>query len=148
MVSYDGETVLPVDPRSVSYRTSGRVASLRQLIKGSTPYVVWQHRRLSASLRRWKPEDQLRYDFYRQLICQNGLVFDIGADLGNRTKTFLRLGAKVIAFEPQPLCADLLTSVLSDNPSFLLVRKGLGDKPDLADMLTSQGHYEAGLKNS
>lgn len=38
-----------------------------------------------------------------QLIPDAALVFDIGAHVGDRTGSFLRLGAKTVALEPQPL---------------------------------------------
>jgi FkbM family methyltransferase len=39
---------------------------------------------------------------YRPWVGPGRLVFDIGAHLGDRTRTFASLGARVIAFEPQP----------------------------------------------
>lgn len=36
------------------------------------------------------------------MVPRGGLVFDIGAHLGDRTASFLRLGASVVALEPQP----------------------------------------------
>jgi len=49
-----------------------------------------------------KFNDQKRYNFYSALIKKNDLCFDIGANYGNRSEVFLKLGAKVVAFEPQP----------------------------------------------
>ncbi len=46
--------------------------------------------------------------FYSRLINSRDLVFDVGAHLGNRTRTFLDLGAYVVSFEPQPACIGLL----------------------------------------
>jgi FkbM family methyltransferase len=40
--------------------------------------------------------------FYRQFIRPGDLVFDIGAHVGDRVASFRRLGARVIAVEPQP----------------------------------------------
>jgi len=37
-----------------------------------------------------------------QFVPQGGLAFDIGAHVGDRTGSFLRLGAVVVAVEPQP----------------------------------------------
>ncbi len=37
-----------------------------------------------------------------QFVRPGGLAFDIGAHLGDRTGSFLRLGASVVALEPQP----------------------------------------------
>lgn len=45
-------------------------------------------------------------DFYRNLLKgfrRRDLVFDIGAHTGSKTATFLRLGARVVAVEPDPV---------------------------------------------
>ncbi|WP_224825636.1 FkbM family methyltransferase [Cognatishimia sp. MH4019] len=38
----------------------------------------------------------------RRFVRPGGLVFDVGAHVGDRTASFLRLGASVVALEPQP----------------------------------------------
>lgn len=51
----------------------------------------------------WRPGRQrgLR-DFYRPFVGAGDLAFDIGAHLGDRTQAFRKLGARVVALEPQP----------------------------------------------
>ena len=44
------------------------------------------------------PQDIVR--FYAGIIKKGDLVFDVGANYGNRAKVFHKIGAKVIAFEP------------------------------------------------
>lgn len=39
---------------------------------------------------------------YRPFVPSGGLVFDIGAHVGDRIASFRRLGARVVALEPQP----------------------------------------------
>jgi protein-L-isoaspartate O-methyltransferase len=39
---------------------------------------------------------------YRQFVKPGDLVFDIGAHVGDRVAAFRRLGARVVAVEPQP----------------------------------------------
>jgi len=39
--------------------------------------------------------------FYRRFLGPDDLAFDVGAHVGDRTACFRRLGARVIAFEPQ-----------------------------------------------
>jgi FkbM family methyltransferase len=39
---------------------------------------------------------------YRQFVAPGDLAFDIGAHTGERTKALLRIGARVVAVEPQP----------------------------------------------
>ena len=65
-------------------------------------------------------------DFYSQFIKEGDITFDVGANHGNRTEVFLSLGAKVVAFEPQPLCAEDLARRFSKNRNFALVQKALG----------------------
>jgi FkbM family methyltransferase len=121
--------------------------SLKQLVKQSPPYASLRRWRQASSLRDWLPEDQTRLEFYSRFIRAQDLVFDVGANVGNRSKVFLRMGARVVAFEPQAACADLLQRVLAKNPSFHLVRKALGDKPGLAEMQISDSHVLSTLSS-
>jgi FkbM family methyltransferase len=45
---------------------------------------------------------------YGQFIQRGDLVFDVGAHVGDRVASFRRLGARVVAVEPQPAFAKLL----------------------------------------
>lgn len=45
---------------------------------------------------------------YRNFIQPGDLAFDIGAHVGDRTASFRRLGARVVAVEPQPALARAL----------------------------------------
>jgi FkbM family methyltransferase len=50
--------------------------------------------------------------FYRQFVGKGSTVFDVGANVGERTETFLSLGAdKVIAVEPTPDLARKLSHI-------------------------------------
>ncbi|MFD1379659.1 FkbM family methyltransferase [Fodinicurvata halophila] len=44
----------------------------------------------------------------RHLVASGDLCFDIGAHAGNRTRSLMQLGARVIAVEPQPLFSGFL----------------------------------------
>lgn len=46
--------------------------------------------------------------FYQKWIKPGSLVFDIGANVGNRIDIFLELGANVVAVEPQQECIQTL----------------------------------------
>jgi FkbM family methyltransferase len=52
--------------------------------------------------------DRMGRDFYRQMVRPGDLVFDVGANTGERTAVFLDLGARVVAVEPNPSCADVI----------------------------------------
>jgi len=83
---------------------------------------VGLHNRLRASCvydLYWKMADRRRIDgrrlevnFYRNLLdgLRNGdLIFDIGANVGEKTDIFLRLGARVVAAEPDQACQSVLS---------------------------------------
>lgn len=48
---------------------------------------------------------------YARFVKPGDLVFDVGAHVGHRTASFLRLGARVVAVEPQAMAAALIASV-------------------------------------
>lgn len=65
-------------------------------------------------------------NFYA-LFLQNGdLCFDIGANIGNRTESFLSLGAKVIAVEPQNECIEVLQKLKTPNNQLFILPKVIG----------------------
>ncbi len=76
-------------------------------------------------------------NFYKEFVAAGSIAFDVGAHLGNRTRTFLDLGARATAFEPQPVCAALLTSWFGNNQSVSLNFCSLGDRDTNAELLIS-----------
>ncbi|MCK8787198.1 FkbM family methyltransferase [Roseomonas sp. NAR14] len=52
--------------------------------------------------------------FHRRFLGPGELGFDIGAHVGDRAASFCRLGARVVAVEPQPRLARLLRLLLRD----------------------------------
>jgi FkbM family methyltransferase len=89
--------------------------------------------------------DAGRGAFYGQFIRHGDQVFDVGANMGNRSRVFLDLGARVVAFEPQKLCVDYLGNVLRGEPRFELVRKALGAEEGGAEMQISNAHTISSL---
>lgn len=61
-----------------------------------------------------------RRDFYAQLIAPGSLCFDIGAHVGNRIGTWLALGARVVAVEPQPDFLRFLQLLYGERPEVTL----------------------------
>jgi FkbM family methyltransferase len=64
--------------------------------------------------------------FYSGLVIRGSLAFDIGAHVGNRVRCFRRLGARVVAVEPQPDFARLLRWLFRDDPDVTVVEAALG----------------------
>jgi FkbM family methyltransferase len=65
-----------------------------------------------------------RVKFYEQFLSRGNLCFDIGANIGNRTRVFLQLGARVVAIEPQSECVKMLK--LRFGKKISIVPKALG----------------------
>ncbi|MCY4336330.1 MAG: FkbM family methyltransferase [Litoreibacter sp.] len=64
-----------------------------------------------------------------QFVSKGALAFDIGAHVGDRTASFLRLGASVVAVEPQPKVYRALKLIHGRNPHATLVRQAVGAEP-------------------
>lgn len=69
--------------------------------------------------------DRLNAAFVRR----GGLVFDIGAHVGDRTASFLRLGASVVALEPQPRVFRALRLIHGRTPGAVLLPVAAGAAP-------------------
>jgi len=63
------------------------------------------------------------------IVKAGDLVFDIGANVGNFTAAFLEKGARVVAVEPQPACAESMRKRFGNEKNLTIVRKGIGDRP-------------------
>lgn len=66
--------------------------------------------------------------FYAPFIKKGDLCFDVGANRGEYCEPLFRLGAKVIAVEPQEDCVNFLENKYKDNPNFVIINKGLADR--------------------
>lgn len=63
---------------------------------------------------------------YAKFVSPGDLVFDIGAHVGDRVSSFRRLGARVIAVEPQPLIVRALRLIHGRDPGVLIVPAAAG----------------------
>jgi len=64
--------------------------------------------------------------FYAQFIKKDWLCYDVGANIGRKTEVFLRLGARVLAIEPQKGCMERLSKAYGRNPNVILVDQAVG----------------------
>jgi FkbM family methyltransferase len=67
---------------------------------------------------------------YRHFVEPGDLVFDIGAHVGDRVSSFRRLGARVVAVEPQPLLVSALRHIHGRDPLVEIVARAAGPKAD------------------
>jgi FkbM family methyltransferase len=75
--------------------------------------------------------------FYRPLIRPGDLCFDIGAHVGNRVLAWRRLGARVVAVEPQQALGRLLSHFYGRSSDVTLVREAVGAAPGTATLRIS-----------
>jgi FkbM family methyltransferase len=76
---------------------------------------VWRRARMEA--------------FYRQFLEAGDLAFDIGAHVGNRVRIFRRIGARVVAVEPQPDFVAVLRLLYGRDQDVLLEARGVAARP-------------------
>lgn len=75
--------------------------------------------------------------FYASFIKAGDLCFDLGAHVGNRLLVWSRLGARVVAVEPQPRCAAFLRRWYGRNPNIILVEEAVGATPGMQTLWVS-----------
>jgi FkbM family methyltransferase len=65
---------------------------------------------------------------YARFLKPGDLGFDIGAHVGDRIGSFRRLGARVLAVEPQPLCTRMIRSIYAGDDGVVLLEAVCGDR--------------------
>jgi FkbM family methyltransferase len=76
--------------------------------------------------------------FYTQFVRPGDLCFDIGAHVGNRLWALSRLGARVVALEPQPQCMRLLRRWYGHHPDIELIEQAVGAAPGTRTLFVSE----------
>ncbi|MBA3598290.1 MAG: FkbM family methyltransferase [Methylibium sp.] len=80
---------------------------------------------------------QLR-SFYRGFVRPGALAFDVGAHAGNRVAAWRRLGARVVAVEPQADFERLLRRLFAGDPQVTVLAQALGRQSGQAQLLSSE----------
>ncbi len=73
--------------------------------------------------------------FYGQFVRRGDLCFDVGANHGKRVEVFRRLGARVVAIEPQEACVVSLRERFGGDGEVTIVDAGLSSGPGARDLL-------------
>jgi FkbM family methyltransferase len=76
--------------------------------------------------------------FYSQFVTPGALCFDIGAHAGNRIRCWRRLGARVVAVEPQPDFVRLLKLLYGRDRGVAIVPLAVGSAAGTARLLVSE----------
>ena len=84
-----------------------------------------------------KQKTKRAVDFYSSFLNidnPNQLIFDIGANKGNKVKAFLKMGFKVIAVEPEKKALSTLRWRFANNKNVTIVDQGVSDKKGTLDI--------------
>jgi FkbM family methyltransferase len=76
-------------------------------------------------------------NFYRQFLGPGDLAFDLGAHVGSRVRAWRKLGALVVAVEPQPDCLLVLRLFFGRDRGVTIVPVAVGAKPGTARLAVS-----------
>jgi len=110
------------------------VSDLRELIRSSPAY------------RLLKPEQAARRrrirELTREFVQPGSLVFDVGANRGEYSRLYTRLGARVVAVEPNPELAPLIKEVA---PEAVVVTAAAGAEAGEADLWVGAGEGDSTL---
>jgi len=71
---------------------------------------------------------------YAQFVRRGDLVFDIGAHVGDRVGAFRRLGARVVALEPQPALVTLLRLIYGRSSAVIVEPAAVGRVPGTVEL--------------
>lgn len=72
---------------------------------------------------------------YSGFIQPGDLVFDVGAHVGDRIASFRRLGARVVAVEPQPAMARVLRLLYGLSHAVVIEEVAVGREPGITQMM-------------
>jgi FkbM family methyltransferase len=73
-------------------------------------------------------------DFFSAFIRRGDLVFDVGANVGDKTAVFASIGARVVAIEPQRSCVAFLKNRFMNNFSVTILETALGSSEGAAEL--------------
>jgi FkbM family methyltransferase len=116
-----------------------------KLVKGLIPpAIAW---RLGRAEREKREQEEFAA-LYKAFVSRGDLCFDVGANLGNRTRSFRSLGCRVVAVEPQSHCLEKLRREYKDDPEVAIIGKALGRTTGSAVIRTSPDHVLSSMSDS
>src|SRR5215218_7260879 len=84
--------------------------------------------------------------FYRAAVPPGALVFDLGANVGDVSEPLLRVGARVVAVEPQPECLAELRARCGAYPGFVSLPAVVGRAGGVATLYLHRHHGASSLR--
>lgn len=72
-------------------------------------------------------ETQKQIRFYKMILGNPDLIFDVGANGGGKTSIYLKISKKVLCIEPDKLCVDILNSRFKNKTNVIVIPVGISD---------------------
>lgn len=107
----------------------------RKIVPEKIRYLIGEFLKTKEQKKQELIELETRANFYSQFVKNDDLYFDVGANVGNRVAPMLRIGAKVVAVEPQKLCVKRLKNLFGNK--IVIEHTGLGAKEEIRDFYVS-----------
>jgi FkbM family methyltransferase len=73
---------------------------------------------------------------YNKFVEAGDLVFDVGANVGDRTATFRAMGARVVAVEPHPECIEALRKRYAEDTSVTVIDRAVSNHEGPAALIS------------
>ncbi len=77
---------------------------------------------------------------YSSFVKKDDLVYDIGANIGSMAGIFLKLGARVLAVEPQIKCVERLKKKYFGHRKIMILEKAVSDEKGKGILMESDSH--------
>ncbi|MGE3148704.1 MAG: FkbM family methyltransferase [Pseudorhodoplanes sp.] len=84
-----------------------------------------------------RPRRAAMHRLYARFVKPGDLVFDVGAHVGDRTGAFRRLGARVVAVEPQPALVTTLRVLYGRDRMVTIVPAAVGRQDGTVEMMVN-----------
>jgi len=109
-----------------------RITGIYDALRYSWIYKIIQRVRNPAHLRKLDEEEQ----FYRKLLAalDVDLIFDVGANVGDKAEVFSRIARRVVCFEPDPRLAGNLRRRFRNRPQVVVEQCGISNVEGWAEL--------------
>ena len=95
-------------------------------LKSTAFYQALRAIRYARHPPQWYLQERNEATFYRPMVRTGSLCFDLGANVGQKTRSFRLLGARVVCIEPDPSALRVLAHEFGHDPDVVVVPKAVG----------------------
>jgi FkbM family methyltransferase len=126
-----------IEPMVSLFGKLARMTGLYSYLRYTLIYEVVQRLRNPAHSKQLDIEEH----FYRGLLSglDIGLIFDVGANVGDKAEVFSRIAQRVVCFEPDPRLAEHLRRRFRNQPKVVVEQCGISNHEGWAELHAYDG---------